>query len=121
MFNVDVSVRDLDGHAVVALRGQLDLVDAQSVASCLVAATTTSGPSVIVDLAALEYIDSSGLGILVRALKRARECCSDLSLAAPQPQVRRILDITGLTSVFSVYPSAEAASAALPRALSGAG
>jgi anti-sigma B factor antagonist len=107
MFNVELSVGDFDGHAVVALHGELDLADAPAVASHLIAAVTACGPSIIVDLAGLEFIDCCGLGVLVRVLKWARESGGDMSLAAPQQHVRRILRVTGLIGVFSVYPSVE--------------
>jgi anti-sigma B factor antagonist len=109
MFNVDLSVGDFDGHAVVALFGELDLFDTSGVASHLIAAVAACGPSIIVDLAGLEFVDSCGLGVLVRVLRWTWECGGDLSLAAPQQQVRRVLEITGLNDVFSVYPSVEQA------------
>lgn len=59
------------------------------------------------DLAELDYIDAAGLGVLVRALKRARQGGGDLPLAAPQELVRKVLTATGLIDVFSVYPSVE--------------
>jgi anti-sigma B factor antagonist len=109
MFNVDLSVGDFGGHPVVGLRGELDLADGPDVASRLAAIVAVRGPSVIVDLADLEFIDSSGLGVLVRALRRAREDGSDISLAAPQQQIHRILEVTGLVHVFPVYASVEQA------------
>jgi anti-sigma B factor antagonist len=113
MFNVDLSVGDVDGYAVVALCGELDLSDTSDVAAHLIAAVAAYGPSIIVDLAGLKFIDSCGLGVLVRVLKWTRESGGDLSLAAPQRQVRQVLAITGLIDVFSVYPSVK-------RAVSGA-
>ena len=109
MFNVALSVGDFDGYAGVALCGELDLFDTSDVTSHLVATVTAYGPSVIVDLAGLTFIDSGGLGALVRVLRWTRESGGDLSLAAPQPQARRVLEITGLIDVFSVYPSVEQA------------
>jgi anti-sigma B factor antagonist len=119
MFNVELSVGDFDGHAVVALCGELDLFDAPDVASHLIAAVAAYGPSIIVDLAGLKFIDSCGLGVLVHALRWTRESGGDLSLAAPQQQARRVLEITGLIDVFSVYPSVKQAvsSARLTRSL----
>jgi anti-sigma B factor antagonist len=113
VLNVDLSIRELDGQAVVALRGELGLADAPSVASHLIAAVAACGAWVIVDLADLEGIGYTGLSVLLRVLKRTRRSGGDLSLAAPQQPVRRILEITGLIDVFSVYPSVkEAASSA---------
>jgi anti-sigma B factor antagonist len=109
MFNVDLGVGDFGGYAVVALCGELDLSDTSDVESHLIAAVAACGPSIIVDLAGLKFIDSCGLGVLVRALRWTRESGGDLSLAAPQQQVRRVLEITGLIDVFSVYPSVKRA------------
>ena len=107
MFDVDLSTPEFAGHGVVALSGELDLANAQAVASHLITAVAAYGPWVIVDLAGLEHIDSAGLGVLVRALKWTRCNGGDLPLAAPQGVVRDVLTATGLIDVFSVYPSVE--------------
>jgi anti-sigma B factor antagonist len=109
MFSVDLSIREFDGQAVVALRGELSLADSPGVASHLIAAVATCGPSVIVDLAGLEGIGSSGLSVLLRVRRWTRRSGGDLPLAAPRQPVRRILEATGLIDVFSVYPSVEEA------------
>ena len=114
MLSVDVTVRHAGGQAVVTLRGELDLASTPALASHLTAAAAC-GPSVIVDLAGLEYIGYSGLGVLVRIGKWLRAGGGDLALAAPQPQVRKILVVTGLIDVFAVHPSVEAAAGG-PRA-----
>jgi anti-sigma B factor antagonist len=109
MFNVDLSIREFDGQAVVALRGELSLADSPGVASHLIAAVAACGPSVIVDLAGLEGIGYYGLSVLLRVRRWTRRSGGDLPLAAPQQPVRRILEATGLIDVFSVYPSVEEA------------
>jgi anti-anti-sigma factor len=58
---VDLSTRECDGHVIVALRGELDIADAVSVAAAL-AAVAAREPEIIVDLAGLEFIDSSSAG-----------------------------------------------------------
>ncbi len=109
MFSADLRVGDFGGHAVVALSGELDLLEAPGVTTHLIAAVAAYGPSIIVDLAELEFIDSCGLGVLVRVLRWTRGCGGDLSLAAPQHRVSRILQITGLIDVFPVYSNVEQA------------
>ena len=109
MFNAELSVCGHGGHAVVALCGELDLADAPVVASRLIAAVAAFGPSIIADLAGLEFIDCCGLGVLVRVQKWTREDGGDMYLAGPRPRVRRVLEMVGLTGVFSVYPSVEQA------------
>jgi anti-sigma B factor antagonist len=106
MFSVDLSTRECDGHVIVALRGELDVLDAAGVAGAL-AAVTVREPWVIVDLAGLEFIDARGLGALVRARKRARRAGGDLLLAAPQRRVLKVLAVTRLLDLFSVHPSVE--------------
>ena len=116
MLNVDLSIGDFDGQAVVALRGKSNPADIPDVASHLIAAVAACGPSVIVDLAGLEGIDYSGLSVLLRIRKWTRQSGGDLPLAAPQPPVRQILEATGLIDVFSIYPSVEAAANSLRQA-----
>lgn len=73
----------------------------------------------VLDLAGLEFIASVGLATLVRVLKRARARGGDLYLAAPAPEVGRILRITRLDGVFSVYATAEEAAGAAAGKLRG--
>ena len=116
MLNVDLSIGDSGGQAVVALRGELNLADIPGVASYLIAAVAACGPSVIVDLADLEGIGYSGLSVLLRVRKWTRRSGGDLLLAAPQQSVRQILQATGLIDVFSVYPSVEQAASSTRQA-----
>jgi anti-anti-sigma factor len=95
-----------DGDHVVALNGDLDVVNAESVMAVLAAAVARD-LRVIVDLAALEFIDCCALGALGRVRAQARQAGGDLLLAAPRGPVRRILALTGLIDVFSVHASVE--------------
>ena len=109
MFDVELSVDSFGGLAIVALYGELRVADAPGLASHLITAVAACGPSIIVDMAGLAFVDSCGLGVLVRVLKWTRESGGDMALAAPQPQVRQVLSVTGLIDEFSVYPSVELA------------
>lgn len=109
MFDVELSTPELAGRGVVALRGELDMAHAPGAASHLATAVAVYGPWVVVDMAGLEYIGSAGLGVLVRVLKWTRAKGGDLPLAAPQGVVRKVLTVTGLIGVFTVYPSVERA------------
>ena len=104
MISVDLSTRECDGHVIVALRGELDIADAVSVAAAL-AAVAAREPEIIVDLAGLEFIDSSGVAALARGRKQARHAGGDLRLAAAQQQVLRVLTLTRLIEVFPVHAS----------------
>jgi anti-sigma B factor antagonist len=92
MFSVRLSSRDCPGHVQVALYGELDLVDASDVAVSL-AAASSCGPLVIVDLSGLDFIDASGVAALARGRDYARGGGGELLLSAPQKQVREMLAI----------------------------
>jgi anti-sigma B factor antagonist len=105
MFSVGVSTMQGPGHVTVALRGELDLIDATDVAVALAAAAHRA-PLVIVDLAELNFIDVSGVAALARGWHHVRDAGGDLRLAAPQEQVRKMIDIIYPGGDFSVGASA---------------
>jgi anti-anti-sigma factor len=116
VLNVDISIRDFDGRAVVGLHGELGRADTPGVVSRLITAVAVFGPSVIVDLAGLDGIGYSGLSVLLRLRKWTQRSGGDLPLAAPREPVRHILAATGLIDVFSVYPSVEEAAKSIRQA-----
>ncbi|HEX8005423.1 MAG TPA: STAS domain-containing protein [Trebonia sp.] len=93
---------------VVGLRGELDVADAMSVAASL-AAIAAGQPQIIVDLAGLEFIDSSGVAALARGRKLARQAGGDMLLAAPRQQVLRVLAGIRLIDAFHVHLSVDEA------------
>ena len=106
MFSMDPSIRQNEDQVLVALRGELDVTDAASAAVALIALAARDC-EIIVDLAGLEFIDSSGLAALVLARRHARQAGGDLLLAAPQRQVLRLLTLTRLVEVFGVHACAD--------------
>jgi anti-sigma B factor antagonist len=101
------------GHLVAALHGELDITGTASVIDVLTAAAA-GNPRIVVDLAALEYIDCYALGALGRVRAQARHAGGDLLLSAPHGLVHRLLDLTGLIGVFAVHASVEEACGAPP-------
>ena len=58
--------------------------------------------AITVDLAHLDFIDSTGLAVLVAGLKRLREHGGDMALRSPKPSTLKVFEITGLTQVFAI-------------------
>ena len=116
MFSVDLTTRDCEGHVVVSLRGELDIADAAGVAAALAAAIARE-PEIIVDLAGLEFIDCSGVAVLVRGQKLARVEGGELRLAAPRPRVLLVLSLTRMTDVLPVHASVDEAAGCIRRAV----
>jgi anti-sigma B factor antagonist len=105
-----LSTRDCQGHVVVSLRGELDIIDADRVGSTI-AAVVHRAPEIVIDLAGLEFIDCYGLRPLLLARRLALRAGGNLLLASARPQVLRVLALTGLADVFSVYESVDEAAA----------
>jgi anti-anti-sigma factor len=121
MYSVDLRTRDGHGHAIVELRGELDVSDAAAVVAAFVLIVARR-PEIIVDLAGLEFIDSSGVAALARGRKLARQAGGDLLLASPRREVLRVLTVTRLVDIFPVHASVdEAAGYARRRAAARAG
>ena len=106
--DVAVDVRP-DGAAVVRLNGRLDLGSAADVKQRLTRAIAEGHHLVVVDLAAVAFIDSSGLGALISGLKAARYQNRELRIARPSEQARVVLELTTLDRVLRPYPTVEEA------------
>lgn len=87
---------------MLAVSGELDLAAASSFETELNRVLATDAERIVLDLASLEFIDSTGLSVLVRAQQRAHESGRELGLVNPGPQVERLLHLTGLTERLSL-------------------
>lgn len=88
---------EVDGdRAVVRVVGELDLQTAPRLREELVAVVNQGVTDLVLDLAALDFIDSSGLSVLIMALKRLRERGGELRLRSVPDRARRVLEASGL-------------------------
>jgi anti-sigma B factor antagonist len=114
MMSIALSTRDRGGHVVVRLRGELDLTSAGRAAEA-VRKCAAGGRQVIVDVAALEFIDCYSLVTLLRVQKLARLSGGDVLLAHPRGRVLRMLNLTGLADTFCAHATVAAAAASVGR------
>ena len=112
MQGIELKASACDGHVVVALRGELDITDAAD-AEAAITALMARGQYLIIDMSALDFIDCSSLGALLRVQRQARAGGGDVVLAAPQPHVQRLLALTGTDEAFWVQASVAAAVAGI--------
>jgi anti-sigma B factor antagonist len=96
---------------VVAVRGEVDVATAPRLREQLIALVAQGETRLVVDLEAVDFLDSTGLGVLIGALKRVRLAGGDLSLVCTHARILKVLEITGLTQVFAVHPTVDAAAA----------
>jgi anti-sigma B factor antagonist len=102
---LDVSTTQQDGHAVVAATGEVDLFTAPILDSELTQVVSDGAASVVVDLSGVEFLDSTGLSVIVKALKRIREAGGSLSVVVASERVAKVFRITGLDQILPVHPS----------------
>jgi anti-sigma B factor antagonist len=111
-----VSEEDLEGVRVIAVSGELDLDTAPRLEELLGA--TGEDARLLIDLSRCEFIDSTGIGLIVRAWQRLDpgsegEAKGRFALCGCSDQVRRLLEITGLQSSITTYRGRDEALAAL--------
>jgi anti-sigma B factor antagonist len=98
-----------NGFAVLAVHGEVDVYTAPQLREHLIALVDAGKSHIVVNLEGVEFLDSTGLGVLVGGLKRVRSAGGDLGLVCTQRRILKVLEITGLTKVFSIHESVEAA------------
>jgi len=86
----------------IHLLGELDMSTAPALRERLLGLAGDGPTHVTIDLSALSFVDSTGLSVLITGLKRIRQQGGDMALRSPTPATRRVLEITGLTEVFSI-------------------
>ena len=96
-----------NGSTVVRLAGELDLYNAPALRAALLDATHDEPGVVVLDLAAVRFMDSTTLGVLVEA--RSKIGAEAFVLAAPGLETRRALEVSGLDRVFVMHETVEAA------------
>lgn len=100
--NFDMQIVTDTDSAVISLLGDLDFHTARRLREKLLELHGQGVNKVVLDMAALEFIDSSGLSVLVAGLKRLKNSDGNLTLRAVPEQTRRVLEVSGLSRVLSI-------------------
>jgi anti-sigma B factor antagonist len=94
---------------VLPVPAHLDITQAPRLREQLIDAISQGHHHLVADLSGVEFIDSTGFGVLVGGLKRVRGSNGQIRLASPSGSVERLLRITGLVKVFQTFPTVEEA------------
>jgi anti-anti-sigma factor len=97
-----VDVATTPSTVVVTVSGELDMADADTVAELLIEAASAGKPIVRVDLAGLEFADSSAVRSILLGAKAADDLGVSYELINPHGSVRRLLGVTGLSDALTV-------------------
>lgn len=98
--------------SVVEVGGEIDVATAPRLREQLIALVGAKRHHIVVSLEAVDFIDSTGLGVLISGLKRCRTHGGELVVVCTEPRILKVFEITGLLAVFAVHPTIEAAVAA---------
>src|SRR5256886_337135 len=110
--DLGLDVTERNGFTILAVRGEVDVYTAPRFRERLIELVSEGKHRIVVDLEAVDFLDSTGLGVLVGGLKRLRSHDGDMILVCTQPRILKVFEITGLTKVFSIHDSVESATAA---------
>lgn len=107
--DLSVTTREEGGRTIVEVGGEIDVYSAPTLRDRLNALVADGHHDLIVDMQGVEFLDSTGLGVLVGGLKRVRTHNGSLQLVCSQERVLKVFRITGLTKVFAIHDTVEQA------------
>ncbi|HKE99031.1 MAG TPA: STAS domain-containing protein [Actinomycetes bacterium] len=113
--DLDLKVRKEGDHAILTVGGEVDVYTAPKLREKLIQLVSDGSYNLVVDLENVDFLDSTGLGVLVGGLKRVRNHDGSLQLVCTQEKILKIFRITGLTKVFPIHGSIEDAMAGSAR------
>jgi len=106
---VSVTSRERGSCMIVKVSGEIDVYSAPTLRKKLAALIDADHTDLVVDLTGVGFLDSTGLGVLVGALKKIRGLGGRLQLVIDQAKVMKVFRITALTQVFTIHDTLEAA------------
>jgi anti-sigma B factor antagonist len=107
--NLDLETSKQGGTSVIALRGEIDVYTAPRLRQALIDLVEGGAKDIVVDMSRVDFLDSTGLGVLVGGLKRVKSNEGEMKLVVTQDRITKIFDITGLAKVFPMFGSLDEA------------
>lgn len=99
-----VDLRTFEGGVIVALQGELDLEGVDHLRQKVDVVVSAAPPVAVLDLQGLEFVDSKGLHALVEADTRLRGWCEGVVVRGVRPNVRRAMDVVGVSRILRLEP-----------------
>jgi anti-sigma B factor antagonist len=107
--DLGLDISEVHGWSVLGVAGEVDVATAPQLRSKLVELVSGGCTRLVVDLTEVDFIDSTGLGVLVGARKRMVEADGELGLVVTSDRIRRLFDLTGLATIFTLHDALPAA------------
>lgn len=107
--DLTLTTREAEGRTIVAVGGEIDVYTAPKLRDTITDLVAAGSYQLVIDMTAVEFLDSTGLGVLVGGLKKVRANNGSLELICNSDRLLKIFKITGLAKVFVIHASPEAA------------
>jgi anti-sigma B factor antagonist len=107
--DLTITTREAEGRTVVSVVGEIDVYTAPRLREEIADLVAGGHYHLVVDMSEVEFLDSTGLGVLVGGLKKVRTHDGSLQLVCNQDRLLKIFRITGLAKVFVIHDSAASA------------
>ena len=111
--DIKVDIKEGEGCNILNVCGDVDVYTSPKVKESINALIEKEIYNIVVNLEDVRYVDSTGLGVLIGALKRVKEHNGNIVLVCTNPQIKKIFQITGLVKIFSIFANNEDAVEAL--------
>jgi anti-sigma B factor antagonist len=104
---VDLSLetREVAGRTVVSVAGEIDVYTAPRLRDRITELVSSGHYDLVIDMEKVDFLDSTGLGVLVGGLKKVRTHDGSMELICSQDRLLKIFRITGLAKVFTIHDS----------------
>ncbi|MFK4148851.1 STAS domain-containing protein [Streptomyces sp. NPDC004065] len=109
MSPLKITTQDAATGPVLAVSGALDYANAAELRELITALDLRPGQRLVLDLAGMEFCDSSGITALIAARAHAQAARADIALASVPARTMRTLRIVGLDQIFTIHPDTETA------------
>jgi len=106
---MEIRQETINHVAVLSLEGRLDASSARDIKEKVSSLSRENRVNLVIDMAGVDFIDSSGLGSLVSSLRTVNKLGGDIKISALQDQVRAVFELTRLHRIFGIYDDSTAA------------
>jgi anti-sigma B factor antagonist len=110
--DLTLATEEVEGATIIAVGGEIDVYTAPRLRDKITELVANGVYSLIIDMEGVEFLDSTGLGVLVGGLKKVRAHDGSLQLICTQERLLKIFRITGLAKVFTIHDSVASAAGA---------
>ena len=104
---MNISKTQQGSVTIIQVSGSLDALTAPKLTEFLTSEIGAGNIKLVADLTGLEYSSSAGLRVILNATKESRQRSGDMRLASVQPNVQKILEMSGFTSILKFYPNVD--------------